>query len=231
MFGRKFISRQIRKRTLKKIVENSKTEMRERQKHVTFRNSQNHTNDFAAKPIFGKESSCHAKTLHFAHTYKRPPIAHPLTSWHYTPPSHPTTPFLLIPAPTFCTLHPTITPSIPSARNFCSIVFPKISSHSPWQGSHLVGVPSVSSQPWRFTNNSLSLPPAYSFSVCLSSWVCVVCTCFLLYLSVYPCFARCLFSVWFHTHFTFSNFKIYIYMTVVVHITLVICLYLFRWHL
>jgi len=39
---------------------------------------------------------------------------------------------------------------------------------------------------WRFTNNSLCLPHAPSLSVCLFLWVCVVCVCFLLYLSLYP---------------------------------------------
>ena len=36
-------------------------------------------------------------------------------------------------------------------------------------------VPSVSPQPWRFTNNSLRLPNAHSLSVCLFLWACVVC--------------------------------------------------------
>ena len=56
-------------------------------------------------------------------------------------------------------------------------------------------LPECESPPWRFTNNSLGLPLAHSFSVCLSSWVYVVCVCLLLYLSIYLCFARCVFSV------------------------------------
>ena len=32
---------------------------------------------------------------------------------------------------------------------------------------HILGVPSVNPQPWRFTNNSLGLPPAHFLSVCL----------------------------------------------------------------
>ena len=40
-------------------------------------------------------------------------------------------------------------------------------------------------------------------------WVCVVCVCFLLYLSVYLCFARCVFRVpsLFRIHNHFLNFK------------------------
>ena len=41
------------------------------------------------------------------------------------------------------------------------------SSQSHHQGSRLVGVLSVNSQPWRFTNNILGLPHAHSLSVCL----------------------------------------------------------------
>ena len=81
-----------------------------------------------------KGSSWRAKTLR-PHTCKRPPIAHPLTLWHCTPTSNPTAPYLLIPAPTSRTLHPTIlhsylppTTSTRRVRNFCSIVFPKYSS-------------------------------------------------------------------------------------------------------
>jgi len=48
------------------------------------------------------------------------------------------------------------------------------------------------------TNHSLSLPHAHSLSVCLFLLVCVICVCFLLYLSVYLCFARCVFCVVFH---------------------------------
>jgi len=59
--------------------------------------------------------------------------SHPMT---LQPPSHPTTPYLLIPAPTFRTLsgHPTITlndtPSIQRARIFFPSVFPKFYSQS-----------------------------------------------------------------------------------------------------
>ena len=81
---------------------------------------------------------------------------------------------------------------------------------------------SVNPQPWRFTNNSFGLPHAQSFSVCLSSWVYIVCICFLLYLSVYLCFARCACCVLLHIHFTFFNFKTWTYINVVVHIH---CLY------
>jgi len=55
----------------------------------------------------------------------------------------------------------------------------------------------VNPQPWRFTNNSLGLPPAHSFSVCLFSWVCVVCVYFLLYLSFYLCCERCVVFTYF----------------------------------
>ena len=43
----------------------------------------------------------------------------------------------------------------------------------------------VNPQTWRFNNNSLGLPHAQSFSVCMSSWVCFVRVCFLFYLSDY----------------------------------------------
>ena len=38
-----------------------------------------------------------------SHTNKRPSITYPLTPCHYTPPSHPTTPYLLIPRPPLAT--------------------------------------------------------------------------------------------------------------------------------
>ena len=44
----------------------------------------------------------------------------PLTPWHYTPPYHPTTPYLLIPTLMYYTLTPW------RVRKFCSIVFPKL---------------------------------------------------------------------------------------------------------
>jgi len=50
-------------------------------------------------------------------------------------------------------------------------------------------------QPWRFTNNTLSLPPALSLSVCLFLWLCVVCVYFLLYLSFWLCCESCVFCV------------------------------------
>jgi len=59
---------------------------------------------------------------------------------------------------------------------------------------------SVSLQLWRFTNTSLGLPHSHSLSVCLLLWVCVVCVCFLLYLSFYLCCARCVFGVLFYIH-------------------------------
>jgi len=60
-----------------------------------------------------------------------------LTPRHFTPTSHPTIPYLLTPAPTSCTLHPTTlhsdlpsTPSTRRAKEFCSIVFPTYFSQS-----------------------------------------------------------------------------------------------------
>ena len=67
-------------------------------------------------------------------------------------------------------------------------------------GSHLVEVLSVNPKPWRFTNNNLGLPHAHSLSVCLYLWVCVLCVCFLLYLSFYLCCVRCVFCVLFCIH-------------------------------
>jgi len=78
-----------------------------------------------------------------------------------------------------------------------------VSSHIPLreasaQPNCCVALRSVNSQPWRFTNNSLGLPYAHSLSVCLYLWVCVVCACFLLYLSVYLRWARGVFCVLFY---------------------------------
>jgi len=50
-------------------------------------------------------------------------------------------------------------------------------------------------QPWHFTHDSLGLPHADSLSVCLFLWVCVVCVWFLVFLSFYLCFARCVLCV------------------------------------
>jgi len=61
-------------------------------------------------------------------------------------------------------------------------------------------------QPWCFTDISLGLPHAHSFSICLFSGVCVVCVCFLLYVSIYLCFAHCVFSCLFHIHYHFVCF-------------------------
>jgi len=61
------------------------------------------------------------------------------------------------------------------AQLIYNVSAPLNSSQSHWQGSRLVGVPSVNPQPWRFTYNSLGLPHAPSFPVCLFLWVCVVC--------------------------------------------------------
>jgi len=115
----------------------------------------------------------------------------------YTPHFHPTTPYLLIPALISRSLHPTITPSTQCDKNLCSIRLPKYSSPSRIHSRLITewAILSVHPEPWRFTNNSLGPPHAQSFSVCLSSWVYVVCVCFLLYLSVYLCFARCVFIV------------------------------------
>jgi len=56
----------------------------------------------------------------------------------------------------------------------------------------------VNPQPWRFTNNNLGLPHVHSLFVGLFPWICVVCVCFLLYLSVYLCCARCVFCALFY---------------------------------
>jgi len=154
-----------------------------------------------------------AKKTLYPHTHNRPPICHPLTPRHYTSTSPPTTPYLLIPtAPTSRTFHPRTlhsklppTPSTRRIRHFCSIVFPKYSSQSMIHTGLTTGwaLSSVNHQPWRFTNNSLGLPHTHSLSVCLFSLVCVVCVCFLLCLSVYLCFARCVYYILFHVHFTF----------------------------
>jgi len=67
-------------------------------------------------------------------------------------------------------------------------------------------------QPWRFTDISLGLPHAHSFLICLFPWVYVVCVvCFLLYVSVYLCFARCVFSGLFHIHYHFFCFFVCVF--------------------
>jgi len=114
-------------------------------------------------------------------------------------------------------------------RCFCTLIF----LSELLTGSRLVGLPSVNPQPWRFTNDSLGLPHAPSLSVCLFLWVCVMCVCFLLYLSFYLCCTRCAFCVRFciHNHFfgfldSFSTNLIDTLVTVPidVRITLPICL-------
>jgi len=112
-------------------------------------------------------TSLHFTKLHFAHTQTSD--LPPFTPRHYTPPSHPTTHYLLIPVPAPCTLHPPITPPTQSSRNFCSIVFPKYCSQRRLHNSLTVEWErrSVNPQLWRFTNNNLGLPHAPSLSVCL----------------------------------------------------------------
>ena len=92
---------------------------------------------------------------------------------------------------------------------------------------------SVNPQPWRFTNNSLGLPHAHSLSICLLLWVCVVCVCFILYLSSYLCCARCVFCVLFYIHnlpfvcillFPANPIDTYVLVPIDVHIALPICL-------
>jgi len=72
---------------------------------------------------------------------------------------------------------------------------PEIFLSEPPTGSRLLGVTSVNP---RFTNNSLGLDHAHSLSVCLFLWVCVVCVCFLIYLSFYLCCAPYVFCVLFY---------------------------------
>ena len=73
--------------------------------------------------------------------------------------------------------HHTLTPSTRRVSELCKIVSTKYSSQSSIHTSLTAAwaLPSVNLQPWRFTNNSLGLPPAHSLSVCLFLWVCVVC--------------------------------------------------------
>jgi len=106
------------------------------------------------------------------------------------------------------TLHHTLTPSTRHVSELCKIVFPKYSSQSHQQGRRIVGVQSVNPQPWRFTNNSLSvsmhIPCLFAcfyesvscvyafFSTCLSTCVASA--------------ARFVFSFVFITTFLFSVF-------------------------
>ena len=120
-----------------------------------------------------KGTSLHFTKLHFAHTQTSD--LQQFNPRHETPPSHPTTHYLLIPVPAPCTLHSLITPPTQSSRNFCSIVYSKCSSQRRFYHSLTVERErrSVNPQPWRFTNNNLGLPHAPSLSVCLFLWVCV----------------------------------------------------------
>ena len=85
---------------------------------------------------------------------------------------------------------------------------------------YLVWVPIVNPQPWwRFNKKRLCLPHVHSLSVCLLLWVCVVCICFLLYLSFYlglhpACFVLCSISITTFSpppYFYSLNFKVYPY--------------------
>ena len=80
-------------------------------------------------------------------------------------------------------------------------------------------------QPWRFTNNSLGLAHAHFFSVCLFLRGCVVCVCFLLCLSFYLYFVRCVLCVLFHIHHHLFQGPIHI----CIHITLClrVCRYMY----
>jgi len=169
-----------------------------------------------------------AKTL-CPQTCKRPPTAHHLTPRHFTSTSHPTTPDLCVPTPTSRTLHPPLAPSTPQHYTPASHPYPPhgvpenyvqlCSRNIPLRQTSTrpdccVAFRSVNPQPWHFTNNSLSLPHAHFLSVCLFLSVCVVCVCFLLYLSFYLCFASCVFcvTILFHIHnHLFQDPNIYLY--------------------
>ena len=111
------------------------------------------------------------KALHFAHTQTRD-IPN-LTPRHYTPPSHPTTHYLLITAPTSRTLllhSPTHNHTLLTELNkFLFSCVPQIFllEYIDTAYAEMV-IWTVNPQPWRCTNNSLGLPHAQSFSVCLS---------------------------------------------------------------
>jgi len=162
----------------------------------------------------------------------------------HSSPHNTTLPLPTQPHPTYSSPHPPLAPSTPHMHlqwnfvHFCSPNIPLSCLHNnltvEWERR------SVNPQPWHFTNNILGLSHAQSFSVCLCSWVYVVCVCFLLYLSVYLCLVRCVLSVlWrgaclvfcFIFISPFFNFKTHNYMNVVVLITLCIWLYLFHHHL
>ena len=164
-------------------------------------------------------------TLHFAHIQTRDQPQ--FTPRHYTPTSHPTKPYLLIPTATSRTLRPTHTPSMKFLFTSVPQIFLSESYGHPWGSLHN---PSVNLQPWRFTHNSLGLPHTQSLCVCLSLWVYVVSVCFLLYLAVYLCFERCVFNVLLDIHWKFFIFKNYIYINGVAHIILLVWLYLFHQH-
>ena len=115
----------------------------------------------------------------------------------------------------WCHIHKSFDP-----RCVCPLIF----LSEPPTGSRLLRVPSVNAQPWRFTNNSLGLPHAHFFSIYLFLCVWFGCVCFLLYLSVYLCCARCVFRVLFHIHnqlfffFSFSTNSTDTYITVPINV-------------
>jgi len=154
----------------------------------------------------------------------------------HSSPHDTTLPLLIQPNPTYSSPHPNLAASTPQSHpphsvkgTFVQLCSPNIPLRVPdvvyAEAVYGVWIPNLVALP------IIGLPHAQSFSVCLSSWIYVVCKCVLLYLSVYLCFARCMFSVLLHIHFTFFNFKKHIYMNFVVHITLFIWLCLFHQHL
>jgi len=154
------------------------------------------------------------------HTYKRLPITHPLHPWHYTSTSHPTTPYLLIPAPASRTSHPTTlysyllaTSSTRRARIFGSILFPKYSSqrefyghpwgslHYPSVNPHLGGLPIIA-----------SVSPSHipSLFACLHESMSCVYVCFSTCLSICVLRAACLVFCWYSSYlFQFQNIHPY----------------------
>jgi len=84
-----------------------------------------------------------------------------------------------------------LTLSTRHVSEICKIVSPRYSSQSNQHGSRLVGVPSVNSQPWRFTNNILGFPPR-PFLVCFPVSVTLCRTCMFFSLPVYLVVLRAL---------------------------------------
>jgi len=145
------------------------------------------------------------------HTIMRPPTTH-LTIL-CTPPSYPTTPYLLIPTPTSRTPHHTITPSTQRERDFSSNCVPQIFlseklPHGLTAAWHFgVWIPNLGALP---TIASVSFTHNPSLFACLHESMSCVYVFFSTCLSIYVLCAACLVFCKYSFHlFQFQNIQLY----------------------